>query len=163
MSVVGRPNDPSAEKYKLSFCFPNNKHWLQCQKGRSSSAQSLTCWQIAACHSAVSQDHRGNSGTLCLYSTIGEVTPFPQGVCLTGRVSRSTEMGRGSSMKGMTIREVSSFPKMTPRNLLIPICLKIAWIKPSLCLQVLCQGFQYFVHFLWVTEEKMFPTRSQEK
>lgn len=50
-----------------------------------------------------------------------------------------------------------------PRNLLIPICLKLAWIKPSLCLQVLCQRFQYFVHFLWVTEEKMFSRRNQEK
>lgn len=44
-----------------------------------------------------------------------------------------------------------------------PICFKIAWTKPSLCLQALCQRFQYSVHFLWVTEEKMLPRRRQGK
>lgn len=38
---------------------------------------------------------------------------FPQGVCLTEQVSWSAEMGRGSSVKGLTVGAGSSLPKMT--------------------------------------------------
>lgn len=49
---------PSWKIQTVSFCLPNNKHWLQCWKGHLSSAQWLTYWQIASCHSPGFQEVR---------------------------------------------------------------------------------------------------------
>ena len=163
--MVGCSRDPSAEKYKLyHFVFQITS--IDCSV-RKVTCHQLSHWPAGKLLPVTPQCAETNGGAQARCVTIGDVTQFPQGVCLTEQVSWSAEMGRGSSMKGLNVGVGDPPPPGPPASaktsLIPPICFKIAGTKPSLCLQALCQRFQYSVHFLWVTEEKMLPRRRQGK
>ena len=136
-----------------------------------SSAQSLTCWQIAACHSAVRGDQWGSSGTLCYNwgrDTISARCVFNRTGVMVSRDGKRKQHERAECGSGLIPSQDDDPrppgpPASAKTSLIPPICFKIAGTKPSLCLQALCQRFQYSVHFLWVTEEKMLPRRRQRK
>lgn len=109
--MVGCSRDPSAEKYKLyHFVFQITS--IDCSV-RKVTCHQLSHWPAGKLLPVTPQCAETNGGAQARCVTIGDVTQFPQGVCLTEQVSWSAEMGRGSSMKGLNVGVGSSLPKMT--------------------------------------------------
>ena len=130
MSMVGCSRDPSAEKYKLyHFVFQITS--IDCSV-RKVTCHQLSHWPAGKLLPVTPQCAETNGGAQARCVTIGDVTQFPQGVCLTEQVSWSAEMGRGSSMKGLNVGVGSSLPKMTTSR---PACICQDLIDSSYLLQ----------------------------
>lgn len=172
--MVGCSHDPSAEKYKLyHFVFQITS--IDC------SVRKVTCHQLshwpagkllpvtpqcagtntgaqARC-AYTAQSGRGHISARCVFNRTG---------VMVSRDGKRKQRERADCGSGLIPSQDDDPrppgpPASAKTSLIPPICFKIAWTKPSLCLQALCQRFQYSVHFLWVTEEKMLPRRRQGK
>lgn len=73
----GKTQWPTSLKIQtVSFCFPNNKHWLQCWKV---TCHQLSRWPTGKLH-PVTPPYSRKKETLCLQRIMREATVFSQGV-----------------------------------------------------------------------------------